>query len=73
MPIRGLTFSPDSQLLLTASDDGHIKMYDSAQGSLVSTFYGHSSWVLSVAFSPNGQHFASGYVQVQKVVWIFSI
>lgn len=28
MPIRGLCFSPDSQLLLTASDDGHIKIYD---------------------------------------------
>jgi WD40 repeat protein len=28
MTIRSLCFSPDSQLLITASDDGHIKMYD---------------------------------------------
>ena len=28
MPIRSLTFSPDSQLLITASDDNHIKIYD---------------------------------------------
>ena len=28
MPIRGLCFSPDSRLLVTASDDGHIKIYD---------------------------------------------
>ena len=28
MPIRGLCFSPDSQLLITASDDSHIKIYD---------------------------------------------
>lgn len=28
MPIRSLSFSPDSQLLLTASDDGHMKIYD---------------------------------------------
>lgn len=27
-PIRSLCFSPDSQLLLTASDDGHMKLYD---------------------------------------------
>lgn len=28
MPIRSLCFSPDSQILLTASDDGHMKLYD---------------------------------------------
>lgn len=28
MTIRSITFSPDSQLLLTAADDGHMKMYD---------------------------------------------
>lgn len=28
MPIRGLCFSPDSRLLITASDDSHIKIYD---------------------------------------------
>ena len=28
MPIRSLTFSPDSQKLLTGSDDGHMKIYD---------------------------------------------
>ena len=28
MPIRSLTFSPDSQRLLTGSDDCHMKIYD---------------------------------------------
>ena len=28
MPIRSLCFSPDSQLLVTVSDDSHIKLYD---------------------------------------------
>ena len=28
MPIRGLCFSQDSTLLVTASDDTHIKIYD---------------------------------------------
>ena len=25
MPIRSITFSPDSQFMMSASDDGHIK------------------------------------------------
>lgn len=28
MSVRGLSFSPDSRLLLTASDDNHMKLYD---------------------------------------------
>lgn len=28
MPVRSLCFSPNSQMLLTASDDGHMKLYD---------------------------------------------
>ena len=28
MPVRSLCFSPDSQLLLTASDDKDMKIYD---------------------------------------------
>jgi len=28
MPVRSLCFSPDSQLLVTASDDKDVKIYD---------------------------------------------
>lgn len=28
MTIRSIAFSPDSELLLTAADDGHMKLYD---------------------------------------------
>ena len=28
MPVRSLCFSPDSQLLVTASDDKDMKIYD---------------------------------------------
>ena len=59
MPIRSLTFSPDSQKLLTGSDDGHMKIYDVSHGNLVATLSGHTSWVLSVAFSPDNEHFVS--------------
>lgn len=41
MPIRCLAFSPDSQLLLTASDDGHMKLCDVPHGSVIATISTH--------------------------------
>ena len=58
--MRALAFSPDEQSLLTGSDDGLIKLFDVATGEHRSTFSGHASWVLSVAWSPDNQRFASG-------------
>ena len=81
MPVRSLCFSPNSQLLITASDDKDMKIYDvlansalleffitssllcccpSNHGALASTLSGHTSWVLSVAFSPDNQHVVTG-------------
>ena len=37
MPIRSLTFSPDSQLLTSASDDASIKIYDVQHANLIGT------------------------------------
>lgn len=89
MPIRSLCFSPDSQLLLTASDDGHMKLYDVYATSdcfffnflkiiyrqhtnVVGTLSGHASWVLSVAFAPDGKHFVSGSSDKTVKVWEFA-
>lgn len=69
MPIRSLCFSPDSQLLLTASDDGHMKLYDVQQANVAGTLSGHASWVLSVAFSPDGKYFVSGSSDKSVKVW----
>ena len=30
---------------MTASDDGHLKIYDVARANLAGTLYGHGSWV----------------------------
>jgi WD repeat-containing protein 61 len=64
--VRSLTFTPDSQTLITASDDLHIKMHDVReavqQGSTFGDCAGHASWVLAVAASPTGETFATGCV-----------
>lgn len=59
LPVRSLTFSPDSQHLITGSDDCHLRVYDVNNPEPICTLSGHGSWVLNVAFSPNNVNFAS--------------
>lgn len=71
MPVRSLCFSPDSQMLLTASDDGHSKLYDvtHSHSDVMGTLSGHASWVLCVSFSGDGQRFASSSSDKTVKVW----
>lgn len=43
-----MAFTSDSTMLLTASDDGTVKIFD-AHANLQGALQGHASWVLSVA------------------------
>jgi len=45
MPIRSLAFSHSFQLLLIASDDGQIKIYDVQRAQLAGAVLGHGSRV----------------------------
>lgn len=60
LPVRAVSFSPDSKLLLSGSDDAQIKIHHPGQGEQIKTLAGHGSWILDLSFSPNGVHFASG-------------
>lgn len=69
MSVRSLCFSPDSQMLLTASDDGHMKIYDVAHSDIAGTLSGHASWVLCVSFSEDGKHFTSSSSDKTVKIW----
>ncbi|KAG5651490.1 hypothetical protein H0H81_008490 [Sphagnurus paluster] len=62
MSVRNLAWSPDSSLLLSASDDKRLVLHDvrSSPGGTVASFTGHSSWVLSADISPDGRLGLSG-------------
>ena len=73
--VRSLAWSADSSLLLSASDDRRLTLFDvrvrgaggtgsggGGAGGAVATLVGHGSWVLSTAFSPDGRLALSGYV-----------
>ncbi|HJT34881.1 MAG TPA: c-type cytochrome domain-containing protein [Pirellulales bacterium] len=57
--VRGVRFSPDAQLLATASADRLIKLFHVSDGSLVRTFEGHTHHVLGIAWSADGKLLAS--------------
>lgn len=77
MAVRSLAWSPDSQLLMSASEDKRLILHDvrtsSASGKpgsgAVASFSGHSSWVLSTDISPDSRLALSGSADKTIKVW----
>lgn len=72
MPVRSLVYSPvpqDSRVLFSASDDGHIHIYDAIGKTLINSMSGHGSWVLSVDVSPDGSALATGSSDKTVKLW----
>ena len=54
-----MIFSPDNQLLASASLDGTVKLWDVKTGVELRTLKGRRHWVTSISFSPDGSTLAS--------------
>ncbi|KAF6238668.1 hypothetical protein HO173_003174 [Letharia columbiana] len=54
--VSAVVFSPDGQLLASASYDNTVRLWDPATGASRGTLEGHSDWVSAVVFSPDGQN-----------------
>ena len=65
-------FSPDGQLILTASEDGTARLWLTTSGQNVATLSGHRRAVTCGAFSPDGQTVVTGSDDRTARLWTVS-
>jgi WD40 repeat protein len=69
MYLRAVVFSPDGQLVASASDDRTVRVFETATGQCRSMLEGHSDSVWAVVFSPDRQLVASASDDRTVRVW----
>jgi WD40 repeat protein len=66
--VYGVAFSPNGQLIATASDDKTAKLWK-LDGTLLTTLKGHGATVFGVAFSPQGNIIATASGDMTVKLW----
>ncbi|CDR43671.1 CYFA0S12e03070g1_1 [Cyberlindnera fabianii] len=66
---NALCYSPDGSRVVTASDDGKIKIWDVVSGFCLATFEEHSSSVTAVKFAKRGQVLFSASLDGTVKAW----
>lgn len=66
--VWGVAFSPDGEMIATASWDGKAILWDS-QGNLLAKLEGHRDRVNGVSFNPDGQRIVTGSSDRTLKIW----
>ncbi|KAK3940931.1 hypothetical protein QBC46DRAFT_287372 [Diplogelasinospora grovesii] len=56
-------------MVASAANDATVKIWDASSGACIKTLEGHSDWVTSVAFSPDGTQVASASDDATVKIW----
>jgi hypothetical protein len=67
--VNAVVFSPDGQLIASASSDKTVRVWETATGQCRSVLEGHSEEVSAVVFSPDGQLVTSASSDSTVRVW----
>ena len=67
--VNSLAFSPDGTLLAAGMVDNSIRLWQTADWTLLRTITGHTGPVLSIAFAPDGSMLASGSQDYTIRLW----
>ncbi|HKL38564.1 MAG TPA: OmpA family protein, partial [Bacteroidales bacterium] len=67
--INKALFTRDGRRVITAGDDGAIRVWDAATGDHLYGILAHSGWVLDIDISPDGRYLASGGDDKQIRIW----
>jgi WD40 repeat protein len=74
--VAAVSFSPDDHLIVSAGDDGMVRLWETWSGLLLRTFTGHyhagkhfQPFLYAVAFAPDGQLLASGGADGTVRLW----
>lgn len=67
--VNSVAFSPDSQRILSAGDDGIVRVWDAATGAQVHDLPGGANRMLCAMYSPDGQRIASGGFDDNVRIW----
>jgi WD40 repeat protein len=67
--VKACEFSPDGSRIVSASEDGTLKVWDAVTGADLLTLFGHTGEASACAFSPDGRFIVSGSYDETLKVW----
>src|SRR5262249_28582179 len=67
--VNSVAFSPDGKIVATGCKDGNIRLWDIANGKLLTTLKRHNAQVNSLAFSPDSKKLVTASFDNSIKLW----